>query len=119
MPPHEEAKDKIARLIREAIPAAPQLGNGLVVISSGRSNLNIVAGGNVTSITVEGAGPVLPPPRKAMIDRAAIVRRIEATSRRLGDPMLHIPFIRTVFKTEELGHLTDDQLERVSRWLGQ
>ena len=119
MSQYEEPKDKIARLIREAIPATPQLGSGLVVIASGRSNLNIVAGGNVTNITVDGPVPAMPPPRKPAINRAAIVRRIEATSRLLGDPMLHVPFIRTVFKAEELGQLTDEQLERVSRWLGQ
>lgn len=122
----DDAEKKIARLMAESTtPGESAATLGKIKVSGSR---NFVAFGDV-NVTInvhhvaarEGtASPPLPPvlvlPNQAAIDRAR--QLISTKCEELGDPLLYQPFIKALFKADQLEALGLAQLARVEWWLG-
>lgn len=122
----EEAKDTIARLIREAIPAAGSPVPASTHTATG--GINFLGGMQVVQIHVTQLPTPQPPanpvpafdePHPALAERRReiLIRRLQHRSAAQGKPDLYQRFLRSVYSTSDLKMLDEHQLARALRWL--
>jgi len=121
----EEAKDTIARLIRESLPAA----SAPITAAPSAGGISFFGGTNVVQIHM--AAPSLPGTTAAVSHvqaddrhpaiadrrREVIMSRIEAANDALGRTDLHLRFSRSVYGHQDLRRLDEGQLERILAFL--
>lgn len=119
----EEAKDAIARLIRDAMPATASAHTGATTTSAGA--VNFFGGTNVVQIHIAPTydQAVFRTERFAKNDtghpaisdrrREVLLARIAAANKALGRSDYHLRFARSVYGSSDVKRLSEKQLSRI------